>query len=83
MSINEGFRIELCNCEATLLREIACKEVTRRDVAQTYRLAMAQTSERVDWGKVNRAIVARWSLSALRWIKRKAWDGSAFNGRND
>lgn len=67
-------RIELANCEATLLREIACKDMKRKDVAQTYALAML-SSERdsINWRKVNEAIVSRWSMYALTWIKTMAW----------
>jgi hypothetical protein len=27
----------------------------------------------VDWATLNRAILARWSLRGLAWIKRQAW----------
>lgn len=76
----DGLRIELANCESTLLREIAEPSWTRRLVAQTYALAL-RSSERgkVDWKKVNQAIVERWSLSALNWIKRQAWSGKCWN----
>jgi len=70
-------RIELGNCTNTLLAEIQTPELTRRDIAQTYRLAM-QSSEPVDWAAVNAAIIARWSLSALEYIKRMAWSGRCF-----
>lgn len=67
-------RCELWNCEATLLQEIACKDFTRESVALTYALTLC-SSERptINWGKVNEAIVARWSFSALEWIKKRAW----------
>lgn len=70
-------RIELCDCTATLLREIAMPEMKRSDVAQTYALAM-RSSEKTDWASVNRAIIARWSVSALDWIKRQAHSGRCF-----
>ena len=67
-------KVEMTDCEATLLRDIAEQKATRDYVAATYELAL-QSSEflTIDWGKVNRAIVERWSQSALLWIKRKAW----------
>ena len=40
---------ELCCCTQTLLDEIAMPEIHRRDVAQSYRLAM-ESSEETDWG---------------------------------
>ena len=70
---------EFALCEQQLLQEIADSRMKRRDVAQTYRLAM-QSSEvnRVDWSKVNAAIMQRWSRSALEWIKQQAWSGECF-----
>jgi len=70
-------RIELGNCTNHLLAEIADHGFVRRDVAKSYRLAM-QSSEPVDWAAVNAAIIARWSLSALEYIKRMAWSGRCF-----
>jgi len=64
---------ELVDCEGTLLREIADPVFKRADVAQTYGLALVSGErDRVDWAKVNRAIVARWSVYALNWIKTRA-----------
>lgn len=65
----------LVDCTNTLLREIATPELKRKDVATTYFLAMvAETrGESVDWSGVNAAIVARWSMSGLIWIKKAAW----------
>ena len=73
-------KLELACCEATLLSEIAEPTAKRADVAKTYALAL-RSSERdsVDWAKVNAAIMARWSRSALEWIKEKAWSGKAFS----
>ncbi len=65
-------QIQLADCENTLLQEIADKQFKRKDVAITYRLAMA-SSEKVDWSRVNRAIMARWSVSGLTYIKELAW----------
>ena len=70
-------RIELADCEATLLREIADGTLRQRDIAQTYALAL-RSSEPVDWRKVNHAIVARWSFSGLERIKTLAWSGRCF-----
>lgn len=69
-----GLTIEMTNCEATLLRDIAEPEATRKYVASTYRLALRSSEfSTIDWPKVNGAIIKRWSLSALEWIKREAW----------
>lgn len=64
--------LELADCTATLLHEIDAKETTRASLAPTYAMAI-RSGEAVDWRKVNRAIMDRWSLSALTYIKTKAW----------
>jgi hypothetical protein len=69
-----GIRIELADPQGQLLEEIADKRFTRRDVAMTYRIAVRRGGgDRVDWPKVNRAIIDRWSVSALIYIKKLAW----------
>ena len=71
--------IELFDCENTLLREIGMKEAKRLDIAKTYSLAMKSSEvNKINWGRVNKAIIERWSLSGLKWIKEKAWSGKAF-----
>jgi hypothetical protein len=73
--MSETFRIELANCEQQLLEEIANPQMKREDVAQTYGLTlMSSECERVDFAKVNAAISQRWSRSALKWIKDRAWN---------
>lgn len=65
----------LANCTQTLLDEIGDKQFTRKDVATTYGMAIVshKYGETVDWAAVNKAIVERWSVSALEFIKRRAW----------
>lgn len=73
----------LSNPGEHLLREIAEPDLKRRDIAQTYRLAMLAedvTGERIDWSEVNAAIIARWSRSGLHWIKKQAHSGQCFEG---
>ena len=65
-------RIELADPEGQLLEEIADPRMTRNDVRLTYRLAL-RSQDRVDWGKVNRAIIERWSATTLKQIKAWAW----------
>lgn len=62
---------ELCCCTETLLMEIRDNKFKRRDIAKTYFLAMTST-EKTDWKKVNTAIIERWSISGLKYIKRLA-----------
>jgi hypothetical protein len=72
-------KIELANCENMLLSEIAVSSCKRNDIAKTYALAIRSSEVNdVDWAKVNAAIVERWSVSALHWIKDRAWSGKCF-----
>lgn len=64
--------VEMMDIERTLLGEIAEPQMKRADVALTYAYGL-RSSENIDWPKVNGAIVDRWSLSALKWIKERAW----------
>jgi len=64
--------IVLTNPTDTLLDEINRKEFKQRNVAATYSLAL-RTIDDVDWVKVNRAIIERWSRSGLERIKKMAW----------
>jgi hypothetical protein len=70
-------RFELMACTATLMDEISRPESTRRDVAKTYALAL-RSSEKTDWKVVNTAIIDRWSVSGLNWIKQQAHSGKCF-----
>lgn len=65
-------RVDMVNPQAVLLGEIADPRMKRNDVAATYAFAIRQRDE-VDFAVVNRAIVDRWSLSALTYIKERAW----------
>lgn len=57
-----------------LLAKIADHRTRRRDVAACYRAGIAPaTCDRIDWKAVNGAILERWSLHALNWIKQEAW----------
>jgi hypothetical protein len=55
------------------MREIAHPRATRDDVARAYALALLDM-ESVDWPEVNRAIIERWSPSALGYVKDRAWE---------
>ena len=73
-------RVELVNTTALLMQEIADKRVKRRSVAMTYALAI-RSSEKTDFRAVNKAIIERWSVSGLDWIKKQAWSGKCFLDR--
>ena len=81
----KDFTMELMCCESTLLDEIKHKEVKRKHIAQTYALALRSSEHRegrIDWAKVNKAIMDRWSRSGLVYIKNMAWSGKCFNEPN-
>lgn len=77
---------ELSDPVALILREIAERRMHRRDVALTYALvmqyqfrseALAKIERRKPpedaFERINAAILERWSVSGLKWIKRLAW----------
>ena len=66
--------IELADPEGQILSEIADPAFKRADIITTYALILkGGQAGIVNWPKVNRAIVTRWSLSSLDFIKRAAW----------
>ena len=69
-----GTRIVLADPEGYILGEIADSAMRRLDIAKTYRLILASgDQDRVNWRTVNTAIIDRWSVSALEWIKNWVW----------
>ena len=70
-----AFTVQMADFENTILREIAAPEMKRDDAALTYAFGLrnAANGEKIDWPKVNAAIIARWSRSALIYIKERAW----------
>ena len=76
--MSDGTRLVLADPEGYLLGEIANPAMKRLDVAKTYRLILASGDQaRVNWRTVNTAVIDRWSVSALEWIKRFAWKTGA------
>lgn len=65
-------QVDLVDPQGQLLREIADPAMTRDDVMLTYAFAIRQASE-VDFATVNNAILNRWSMNALKYIKEGAW----------
>jgi thymidine phosphorylase len=76
------FKAVLMMPTKTILREIAMPEMKRRSIAMTYALCMrsAAAGEAVDWAAINKAIMDRWSVSGLAWIKTQAASGKCFGG---
>lgn len=72
--MTDGTRIILADPEGYILSEIADSAMRRLDIAKTYRLILASgDQDRVNWRTVNTAIIDRWSVSALEWIKNWVW----------
>ena len=66
-------KIEMMFCEETILQEIADKNFTRDSIALTYAFCRdAKKTQNINFRTINEAIVKRWSLSALGYIKEKA-----------
>lgn len=69
-------RFELADVEDVIENEIA-QGLTQKQIAQTYALAL-KSSWPTDWGRVNRAIMAKWP-KGLKRIKEMAWSGKCFS----
>ena len=65
-------KIELMGCEEVILQEITDKNFIRDDIAITYAFCI-DSSEKPNFSKINKAIIDRWSRSALKYIKSEAW----------
>lgn len=73
-------RVEVVAPEAMLLGEIADRTLAQVDVAQTVALIhqWGQVGS-VDWEKVGRAAIDRWSPAGWRRIKRLAFSGKCWD----
>jgi len=67
------FTVSMVDVQGQLEREIADKRMKRYDVALTYAFGIRDEPDSIDWPKINRLIIERWSPYALRWIKETAW----------
>lgn len=59
-----------------LLEEITREGSNRKSIAVVYREGIwmhTNDCERVDWAVVNAAILSRYSVSGLNYIKAQAW----------
>lgn len=75
------FKVYLACCQSVILNEIAQKECTQRQIAQTYAMSIRseqENGEAIDWKVVNSAIMERWSRSGLERIKNMAWSGKCW-----
>lgn len=59
-----------------LLEKINDKKTTRDDIAKEYsKILPTNYLCHDEWAILNKAVKSRWSLSALKYIKKKAWTG--------
>lgn len=68
--------VEMVDVQGQLMAEIADRRMKRNDVALTYAFAIRQDchlDSSVDFASVNRAILQRWSIAGLKYIKERAW----------
>lgn len=67
--------IYLVCCTQVLLQDIGAAEATRNDVALTYSMAIRSevaAADKPDWPTINGAILKRWKMSGLEYIKLRA-----------
>jgi len=70
-------QINLVCCTDVIIQDVAAKQATKKDIALTYAMAIksqAQGADLPDWSKINGAILARWKMSGLERIKKRAFD---------
>jgi len=58
--------------EALIMQEIGNQKCTRKEVAHTYSVLL-RSHPAPRFAPINKAIVDRWSLSGLEYIKELAW----------
>lgn len=52
---------------------ISDESVTEKEITALYAVAIRMNIGTVLWDVVNKAIIQRWSLTALKRIKHRAW----------
>ena len=67
-------RIHCTEIEGIILKEIQDKTLHQINISLTYRSAIgAHQMANIDWKKINKAIIKRWSKSGLLRVKKMAW----------
>ncbi len=70
------WQVNLICCTDVICNEVE-RGVSQKDIAVSYALAIksqAQKADNPDWSVINRAILARWKMSGLERIKKRAFD---------
>lgn len=73
ITISNKGRIQNVDFVAWIMNEIEGEGFTRKDVARTYSILLQKNTPQDKFVEINKAIIKRWSPSALRWIKEQAW----------
>lgn len=55
------------------LKSLVEKVKNRDEMAKKYAGILAFSNAGDEWNYLNKLIIGRWSLSGLKYIKRKAW----------
>lgn len=61
-----------------IMNEIEDRAFKRQHVADTYAILLQKGATREQFVAINEAIIKRWSPSALRWIKERAWKRASY-----
>lgn len=75
INVTLGDKGEVVNVDFVqwIMHELEDGVSTRKDVAQTYSILLQKNTPLETFVEINKAIITRWSPSALRWIKEQAW----------
>jgi hypothetical protein len=71
LTLNDKNEIADVDFVQWIMNEIEDKVMTRKVVAHTYAILIQKGHQ--DFKPINEAILKRWSLSGLKWIKERAW----------
>ncbi|HEX2879870.1 MAG TPA: hypothetical protein VHO25_10100 [Polyangiaceae bacterium] len=71
ITVNDAGKIADVDFVQWIMNEIEDRVYTRADVAKTYAILIQKGH--TEFLEINRAIIARWSPSALGWIKERAY----------
>lgn len=68
----DKFTVTMLDVEELALQEIADKKCTRNNVALTLAFGLRQ-NDTLNWSKLNKAMIERWSRSGRDYIMKRAW----------
>ena len=71
----EGYTMSLMCCTDVILNDIK-QGLNQKQIGTTYALALLSAARGIDtpdWPTINGAILAKWKMSGLERIKKRAW----------